>query len=38
MRILLYILSLNSKCEEATYFILPTMQVIVPEKITYKLL
>ena len=38
MRILVYRLSLNSECEEATYFISPTMQVIVPKKVTYKLL
>ena len=38
MRILPYISSLSSECEETIYFISPTTQVIVPEKITYKLL
>ena len=32
MRILVYILSLNSECEDTIYFNSPTMQIIVPEK------
>ena len=38
MRILLCILWLSSECEDTIYFISPTTQMIVPKKITYKLL